>query len=498
MEYNEESFKKSANRKAMTVWLILNILLSLSCIGEAAGGQHTAKYLITYFLVCWLPYVLGLVVLKTKGMSASIYKDIVAYGYGIFYTYTIFTSESAITFAYIFPLTSMVILFKDKKYMMRCAVANVVAVLGSVIYHYVQGMRSAGDIKDYLLEVSCIVLCYGCYILSIDHMNKSDGALTNSIKDNLNRVIDTISKVKGASSQIVDGVTVVRELSDENRQGANNVVSSMVELSDNNGVLYQKTMSSMGMTEDINTQVQNVAGLVEQMTKLVGESVSHAQESSNALEGVVASTNTMEALSSEVEKVLNEFKNEFSMVKEETGTIEGITSQTNLLALNASIEAARAGEQGRSFAVVANQIQKLADQSNASADAIDTIINELINDSNEAVRTMENVREIINNQSDNVVNTEAIVSRVMDGIEDSIRGIEAIENRTEALNEARSAIIEVVQGLSAVAEENAASTQETSAATAEVANSFNEVTASAGVVRNTADEIANSMSNFQM
>lgn len=185
-------------------------------------------------------------------------------------------------------------------------------------------------------------------------------------------------------------------------------------------------------------------------------------------------------------------------IREATRLISSIAEETNLLSLNASIEAARAGEQGRSFAVVANQIQKLADQSNASADAIDNIINELINDSNEAVETMEKVREIINNQSKNVIATEEIVGQVMSGIEESIRGIEAIENRTIELNEARGTIVEVVQGLSAVAEENAASTEETSAATAEVANSFNEVTESAGVVKNVADEIASSMSHFQM
>lgn len=185
-------------------------------------------------------------------------------------------------------------------------------------------------------------------------------------------------------------------------------------------------------------------------------------------------------------------------IREATRLISSIAEETNLLSLNASIEAARAGEQGRSFAVVANQIQKLADQSNASADAIDNIINELINDSNEAVETMEKVREIINDQSKNVIATEEIVGQVMNGIEESIRGIEAIENRTIELNEARGTIVEVVQGLSAVAEENAASTEETSAATAEVANSFNEVTESAGVVKNAADEIANSMSHFQM
>lgn len=432
MEYNEEVFKISANRKAMIVWLVLSILLSFSCIGESVQGQHTVQYIIIYFILCWVPYAIGIAVLKVKGMGTHIYKYIVAYSYGAFYTYVICTSQSAITFAYIFPLTSMVILFKDKRYMIRCAAANIVVILGSIVYHYNQGMRSADDIRDYLLEVLCIVLCYCCYIISIDHMNKSDGALTNSIKGNLNRVIETVTKVKTASNSIVDGVTVVRELADENRQGANNVVKSMTELSDNNCTLYQKTMSSMGMTEDINTQVQNVAGLVEQMTQLVKESVSHAQDSSHALGGVVDSTNTMAALSSEVETVLNEFKNEFAMVKEETGTIEGITSQTNLLALNASIEAARAGEAGKGFAVVADEIRNLSMGTQNSSSRILTALQHLEETADKMTQSITKTLEIIQATSGQVNQVTRSVGTI---IEDSTQMGEHIDVIDTAMKE---------------------------------------------------------------
>ena len=258
---------------------------------------------------------------------------------------------------------------------------------------------------------------------------------------------------------------------------------------------------------------------VDSVERAVGEiadgATSQAQDAQNASESVYSMGEMIEETAKEVENLnatadymrqsstqasqsLMELRSINDEVKEAIDLIYDQTNRTNESSMNASIEAARAGEQGRSFAVVANQIQKLADQSNASTDAIDDIINELINDSNEAVKTMEKVREIINNQSENVVNTETIVEQVMNGIEESIRGIEAIENRTVALNEARSAIVDVVQGLSAVAEENAASTEETSAATEEVANSFNEVTESAEVVKNAADRIADSMSNFQI
>ena len=69
-------------------------------------------------------------------------------------------------------------------------------------------------------------------------------------------------------------------MSEENKQGATTVVHSMDELSQNNNILYEKTMSSMDMTTDINTQVQNVAGLIEQIVTLIDETASHSNISS--------------------------------------------------------------------------------------------------------------------------------------------------------------------------------------------------------------------------
>lgn len=298
MEYNEKDFKISANRKTQKVWIILCVILTMSYASDTANGLYPKTAYVAFLLFCWIPIIIGRIILRLQGYATPIYKDVIAIGYGIFYAYIVFTTDSQLAFIYILPVTSMLILYKNRGFIVRCGIFNTIIVVAGAVYHYNAGINSAADFKNYQLQFSCIILCYICYVLSINHLNWSDGTMLDSIKNNLSRVITTIGQVKTASNTIVDGITVVRELSDENMQGASAVVDNMTELSKKNEVLHDRTMSSMDMTEDINTQVRNVADLIDEMVGLINESVRHSDASSSELEDVVKTTNTMAELSS--------------------------------------------------------------------------------------------------------------------------------------------------------------------------------------------------------
>lgn len=223
-----------------------------------------------------------------------------------------------------------------------------------------------GIVMGYIIACICILLIAGIAVWKIKMLR---GQLRRRTKKVI-RVEETIEQVKGASNSIVDEITIVRELIEENKNDALEVADSMEDMVEKSDALGREITSSLEMTRDIDDQVTEVAGLVERIVELSNESAKKADTSSQELKNMVESTRAMAKLSEEVETILNEFKYQFNKVKQETGIIENISSQTNLLALNASIEAARAGEHGRGFAVVADEIRSLSTGTQESSGSI--------------------------------------------------------------------------------------------------------------------------------
>ncbi len=185
-------------------------------------------------------------------------------------------------------------------------------------------------------------------------------------------------------------------------------------------------------------------------------------------------------------------------IKEATAFITSIAEETNLLSLNASIEAARAGEQGRGFAVVASQIQKLAEQSSESAQKIEEITNELIMDSSEAVKTMQVVKDNMDAQSDKMIQTDKMFEAFNAGVISSIESIDNIAVKTDTLDESRVKVVDLVQNLSAIAEENAASSQETSASVTQVSEIVSDISGNVNKLKDIAVELEKTVQVFKL
>ena len=394
-------------------WFILMIIVSVYYGIKVGTGKLDVGYFFMFFTVGWLSLIISKILLKVKGEDNKNYKWMLGIGYLLFYSVIAWTSLDQVSYVFILPLLSILILYKDPKFIKVMMWITLFILLSSNMYKgLVKGMMDFVSSEECALEFAIVICCYVCTNMAIKHLVESDGALTASIKGNLARVVKTVEQVKVASNEIVDGVTVVRELADENKAGADEVVKDMRVLSDNNDVLNEKTVSSVDMTNVIDDQVRNVAGLMEQVVELINASVEHADTSAKDLVEVVDTTNKMSELSKEVENILADFKEEFNGVKDETSTIDGITSQTNLLALNASIEAARAGEAGKGFAVVADEIRNLSNGTKESSGSIMQALSRLEETSAKMMDSIAQTIELIQLNIEKVSNVNKSVTKI--------------------------------------------------------------------------------------
>lgn len=452
-EYDESFFRAKANKRAGITWLALIFIATIYYGIKTKNGEIARGYFIAFTVVGWVTYITGYIVSMIKGKAAKEYKWVLGICYLLFYAVIAWTALDKISYIFILPLLSILILYKDPKFIKMIMWFTLFVLISSNIYKGVaKGMMDFVASEECALQFAIVLCCFACTNMAIRHLVESDGALTGSIESELAQVVQTVEQVKDASNSIVDGVTVVRELADENKQGANNVVKDMGTLAKNNDILNDKTVSSIEMTKVIDTQVKDVSDLMDEFSKLIEKSVEHADLSADELTEVVEITNRMSALSSKIETILETFKKEFENVKQETSTIEGITSQTNLLALNASIEAARAGEAGKGFAVVADQIRSLSSGTQDSSNSIMEALSHLEATSDEMLESITETVELIQLNIEKVSTVNKSVSDITSdatSLGDNIKVVDSavkqVENSNETLTANMNQVGEIMQ-----------------------------------------------------
>ncbi|MBQ1822805.1 MAG: methyl-accepting chemotaxis protein [Lachnospiraceae bacterium] len=301
--------------------------------------------------------------------------------------------------------------------------------------------------------------------------NQSDRLFdsSNGMYKNISNMTQTTDQVDRAVQEIAEGAT---NQANETQKANENVITigTMIEDTNNEVEELKKTAKNMQEAQRTAHEILEELGTVNQHTKASVEEIAQQTMTTN-----VSATK----------------------IREVTGLITDIAEETNLLSLNASIEAARAGEAGRGFAVVASQIQKLAEQSDASAKQIENIIDQLVADSEKAVATMEQVQRIIDEQSQDVDRTGEVFRSVSDGIQKSIDGINLIGQKVQNMDQARIAVVDTVSNLSAIAEENAASTQESSASVTSITGIADEMQISSEDMRKIAEDLDQRMAAFK-
>jgi len=324
------------------------------------------------------------------------------------------------------------------------------------------------------------------------------GAMSRALEYLRAEVADVVREVREQSGLLL-------EASDHVHDSASETATTMQQLDSAVGEIADGASSQAGDTQLATEKVVNMGDMVEQTANQVDDLMKYATRMQQSGQGATEALEQLEQVNGQAMQYIHVIAEQTdttnasaSKIHEAASMITEIAEETNLLSLNASIEAARAGEQGRGFAVVAAQIQKLAEQSNESAKEISEIIRVLMEDSQKAVSIMEDVKEIFKKQSEHVDNTKQAFDEIQKNVEQSIAGMSAIDDKTKQLDKERSGVIDIVQNLSAIAQENAASTEETSASVTEVKAISDQLSEEADSLKNISHTMEQSMAVFQI
>lgn len=330
---------------------------------------------------------------------------------------------------------------------------------------------------------------------TVDHLEEvADGSLNVMVQnkvlernDELGEVSRSLQKLVSSFKEIVKNImTASAELdsfSGEFKESFDNIKESISNINTAVDEIANGATQQAGDTQKANEEVINMgdaldstAGNVIALTDSAQKMSDYNSSANEILEELLEISKKTNQSVDDVQKQTDETNRSAMEIQEVTELIASIASQTNLLSLNASIEAARAGEQGRGFAVVAGEIRTLADQCSESADKIANVVHELLDNSNQSVHTMNEVMVSIEQQNEKLENTLKMYAQLNDEIHIVSQAIHEISAQVDGLGDTKNAVLELLESLSAISEENAASTQQTSASMIELSNIVEECT----------------------
>ncbi len=323
----------------------------------------------------------------------------------------------------------------------------------------------------------------------IGQMQSATNMLAVKLKEIMSRSNEMARSLTSAGEELASS-------SDQASQASGQVTLAVDEISQ--GAVSQATSveNAAGNTNDIGNDIEVIASNVEQLDTFAGEMKATCNEAMDALEKLVEQTRELRGSVKNIDDTIRSTNESANGIHEFVNAITSIASQTNLLSLNASIEAARAGEMGKGFAVVAESIGNLANQSAESAAEIRSIIDELTKQSEQSVMASESVEAAIDEEQMILDETKKRFDILNTEITNSVEDIRGISSQTESLENIKSTIVENVSDLSAISEENAASTQEVTASMENIAMNIRQISDDSEGMNDIAKDLVSSVGEF--
>jgi methyl-accepting chemotaxis protein len=332
------------------------------------------------------------------------------------------------------------------------------------------------------------------------HLDSKDeiGTLSTSVNMLITSLREIVSLLDSTSSKLTVSCATMNKNSNEINTSMNEIANTVGDIAESAG---QQAQDSEHVAKEFDDLGEVIQQSVTSTKKLYEASNQIQLVSKEGLHTVTELSNITSDNQKSFELIFETIRNtneSASKIGEVSDIIASIAQQTNLLALNAAIEAARAGEAGKGFAVVAEEIRNLAEQSSESTSSIHSILEVLQNQISHANTQSNLVKEGVQRQAVSVSETKERYSTIVDTLETVNGEIRTLDLVSQDMEKSRAKVVDIITTLSAIAEENAASTEETSATTEEVLASMITINDAVNEVDQLSEELNNVIKKFKL
>ncbi len=325
---------------------------------------------------------------------------------------------------------------------------------------------------------------------------------TEDLANSLSRVVDSLRNLVGqirTSSVKVNGSSLaLATTAEEMTATAHEVAGSIEQISRGAETQAEMVERASRVMHEMAQQIDLVAAAANDLSSSSEETTLAAHEGGEMTITALANLKEVLAKIEENGDLIVSFSEQVQKIGTITDVITGIAQKTNLLALNATIEAARAGEYGHGFAVVAEEVSKLADSTSASAGEITHLIEQTRDQSQKVQQSMADSVKSIGDGYKAVDITGSAFKSIIDKAEVAQTKSTNIQGLTEKQTAGSQALVNAIEEIARVTEDNAAATEEVSAATEEQTASMEEMTFASQGLSKLADELLVSVSQFNL
>ena len=322
--------------------------------------------------------------------------------------------------------------------------------------------------------------------------------LATSFNTMVGNLLNVVTEVKSTAQQIFASAQSLSSTAAEMNASTEDIASTVQEIA--RGAESQAEMASgtTELTRSVAHSTEEIAEKARAAAKLATEAGVRAREGA---EDAAATQEKISQIYHKVERAAETvagFRERALQINKTVDFITSIAQQTHLLALNASIEAARAGEHGLGFAVVAEEVGKLADNARVFADQIADLANGINTGSASVIESM-------NDSLESAVQGRSVMADISRNLEDIKQAVLASTDRVMEISAAAEkqaknsdALVKAIEEISRIAVSNAAGTQEASAATQDQTASMQEMSASAQQLARTSDTLKELVTVFRI